>query len=229
MNMETSYFFGTALTLAAYWVADVIYKRAKIALLHPVFISAALILAFLGVTGIPVSEYQESNVYIMYLLTPATICLAVPIYKQFELLKKHKWLITFSVAIGVLSSLFVIGGLAALFSFEPMILKSIIAKSITTGVALGLTEQLGGSLSLVTMSVIITGMFGSMIVEQILRVFKITEPIARGLAAGVSSHAMGTIKALEMGRIEGAISSVSMVVTAVMTVVLAPIVLKIFL
>jgi len=229
MNIESSLFYGTALTLVSYWIGVEIYKRTKLTLLHPVFTAVVLIVAFLYFTGIPVSVYTEANLFIVYLLTPATICLAIPIYKQFDLLRKHKWLITFSIMMGVFSSLMVVGGLALLFRFEPQILKSVISKSITTGVAIGLTEEIGGYTSITTMAVIMTGIFGAMIAAHIFRIFKIDEPIAKGLAMGVSAHAIGTTKALEMGKIEGAMSSVAMVIAAVMTVAFVPLLLRLLL
>ncbi|MCL2439536.1 MAG: LrgB family protein [Alphaproteobacteria bacterium] len=227
--IENSIYFGTALTLISYYIALRIYEAKKKAWFHPVFVSAAIIIIFLSITNVPIDLYNNASRYVMYFLTPATVCLAVPMYKRVAILREHKYLIGVSVLIGAMSAIFVVLGLVMLFKFDPVVLKSIISKSITTGVALGLTEQLGGILPLAAMAVVITGVFGAMIMESSFKVFKITDPIAKGLAAGVSAHVIGTSKALEIDKLAGAISSVAMIITAILTVIIVPIVLNTFL
>ena len=157
--------------------------------------------------------------YISFLLTPATICLAVPLYEQFKLLKKNWKAVVAGIVSGVVSSLVCIFLMALLFRFDHQTYVTFLPKSITTAIGMGVAEELGGYVSLAVVVIVITGVLGNVIADAVLKLFKIEEPIAKGIAIGSSSHAVGTAKAMEIGQIEGAMSSLSIVVCGLLTVI----------
>lgn len=162
--------------------------------------------------------YAKGAGIINYLLTPATICLAVPLYQQVELLKKNLKAVLCGICAGVLSSLVCILLLALLFHFDHASYVTFLPKSITTAIGLGVSEELGGYVSVSVVSIIITGVLGNIFAEKFLKLIRISEPIAKGIAIGTSSHAVGTAKAMEMGAVEGAMSSLSIVISGILTV-----------
>ena len=153
-----------------------------------------------------------------YLLTPATVCLAIPLYEQVQALKKNLFAILVGIGSGVIASLSSILAFSALFKFSNEMYLTILPKSITAAMGMGVSEELGGIPSLTVPIIIMTGITGNIIAEFVCRELRIKEPIARGIAIGSSSHAMGTAKAIEMGEIEGAMSSLSIAIAGVMTV-----------
>ena len=156
--------------------------------------------------------------YVSYLLTPATVCLAVPLYEQFQLLKKNAKAVLLGIFSGVLTSLGSIFLLSRLFRLDHATYVTLLPKSITTAIGVGISEELGGYVSLTVAVILITGVLGNMIAEGLCKLFRITDPIARGVAIGTSSHAIGTAKAMELGEVEGAMSSLSIVVSGMLTV-----------
>ena len=164
--------------------------------------------------------YNDSAKYISYLLTPATVCLAIPLYKQLEVLKHNLKAIVIGVLAGVLTSMTSVYLLSLAFSFTSAEYVTFLPKSITTAIGMGVIEELGGYVSIGVAAIIVTGIIGNMLAIKILSLFKITNPIAKGLAIGCSSHAIGTTKALEIGEVEGAMSSLAIVVSGLVTVVL---------
>ena len=163
--------------------------------------------------------YNAGANCISYLLTPATICLAVPLYQQVELLKRNMKAVMLGIVSGVLASLCSVFLLALLFGFDHAAYVTFLPKSITTAIGIGVSEELGGHVSVSVVAIIITGVLGNIFAEKFLHLIHVKEPIAKGIAIGCSSHALGTAKAMEMGTIEGAMSSLSIVVCGVMTVV----------
>ena len=216
---ENSVFFGVLLTLISYGIGIVIKKKLKLAIFNPLLIAIIITISVLLIFHIDYQKYNEGSKYITYLLTPATICLAVPLYEQLELLKKNYKAVFIGIASGVLTSLCSILLFALLFGFDHSTFVAILPKSITTAIGIGITDELGGCISLTVAVIIITGIFGNMIAEIVCKLFKITDPIAKGVAIGTSSHAMGTAKAIQIGEIEGAVSSLSIVVSGILTVV----------
>ena len=154
----------------------------------------------------------------IYLLTPATVSLAIPLYQQFELLKKHGAAICIGILSGVLTSLVSVLALAFIFRLTHEEYVTLLPKSITTAIGMGVSEELGGYVVITTAVIIITGVFGNMAAETLCRVFGIKHAISKGLAIGTASHAVGTAKAMEMGKIEGAMSSLAIVVSGLCTV-----------
>ncbi len=216
---ESSVFFGVFLTLISYGIGLLIKKHLKWAVFNPLLTAIIITIGVLLIFHIDYDKYNEGSKYISYLLTPATICLAIPLYEQLELLKKNYKALFVGILSGVLTSLVSILLFALLLGFDHNTFVTILPKSITTAIGIGVTEELGGYVSLTVAVIIITGILGNMIAETVCKVFRITEPIARGVAIGTSSHAIGTAKAMQIGEVEGAVSSLSIVVAGILTVV----------
>ncbi|GFI51327.1 MAG: LrgB family protein [Dorea sp.] len=213
-----SAFFGAVLSLAAYEAGVLIKKRFRLALFNPLLIATIAVIAVLAILKVEYRHYNESAKYISYLLTPATVCLAVPLYQQIELLKKNLKAVIGGITAGVLASLLSIFLLARLFSLSHEQYVTLLPKSITTAIGMGISEELGGIQTITVAVIIITGIFGNVTAEFICRFFRIHNPVARGLAIGTASHAIGTAKAMEMGEIEGAMSSLAIAVAGLLTV-----------
>ncbi|MDR0924562.1 MAG: LrgB family protein [Hungatella sp.] len=214
-------FFGVVLSLLGYEMGLRLKKRFKWAVFNPLLISICVVMAFLSAFHIDYEVYDKSAKYISYLLTPATICLAVPLYRQLELLKKHSKAIIAGTLTGVLTTMSSVLLLALIFGLNHQEYVTFLPKSITTAIAMGISEEMRGYVTITVASIIITGIQGSIIAEAVCRVFKITEPIAKGIAIGAASHAVGTTKAIEMGEIEGAMSSLAIATSGLCTVLFA--------
>ena len=217
--LESSVFVGVMISLASYGLGIWLRKKTGLSFMNPLLISIILVISFLLLTGVDYQTYAKGADVISYLLTPATICLAVPLYQQFTLLKKNWKAVVAGIVSGVVSSLVCILLLALLFKFDHQTYVTFLPKSITTAIGMGVSQELGGYVSLAVVVIVITGVLGNVIAEGVLKLFRIEEPIAKGIAIGSSSHAVGTAKAMEMGTIEGAMSSLSIVVCGIMTVV----------
>ena len=209
--------FGLIISLLAYEIGLRIKRKLKIAIFNPLLIAIGLIITFLVTFDIDYEEYNRGAKYLGYLLTPATICLAV--YEQLEELKKNVKAIMAGIVSGVITSMSCILALSILFSFSHTEYVTLLPKSITTAIGIGISEELGGIVTITIAVIIITGVFGNMTAEYVCKVFKIYEPVAKGVAIGSSAHAMGTAKAIEMGPIEAAISSLTIAVAGIVTVI----------
>lgn len=220
--IENSVFFGVLITFASYAIGMYLKRRFKSAVFNPLLVSIVLIIIFLIVSGVGYDKYATGAQYISYLLTPATICLAVPLHQQMELLKRNYKAVVAGIASGVISSMLCVLALSLLFHFGHEDYVTFLPKSITTAIGIGVSEELGGYVSVTVVVIVITGVIGNIFAEQALKLMRIKEPIARGIAIGSASHAVGTAKAMEMGQIEGAMSSLSIVVSGILTVVAAP-------
>lgn len=213
-----SVFFGAVLSLAAYEAGVLLKKKFKLAVFNPLLIATAAVMAVLSLMKVEYIYYNESAKYISYLLTPATVCLAVPLYQQMELLKKNLKAVAGGITAGVLASLLSIFLLAKLFSLSHQQYVTLLPKSITTAIGMGISEELGGIQTITVAVIIVTGIFGNVTAEFICRLFRIHNPVAKGLAIGTASHAIGTAKAMELGEIEGAMSSLAIAVAGLLTV-----------
>ena len=214
----SSVFFGVFVTLAAYFLGLKVKEKTGLAIMNPLLIAIVLVMLLLRGLDIDYAAYNQSARLVSSLLTPATVCLAVPLYEQLQLLKRHKAAILTGVISGVLTSLVCVLVLAMLFGLDHAAYVTLLPKSITTAIGMGVSEQLGGHVSITVAVIIITGVIGNMIAESVCRAFHITDPIARGVAIGTASHAIGTTRAMELGEVEGAMSSLSIVVAGVLTV-----------
>lgn len=218
-----SAYFGFTFTLLGYWLGVKISKKIKSTLCNPLLLAIFMIIAFLKLTGISYETFDNGAKYINYFLTPSTVCLAVPLYRQIRLLKENILAILASIFSGCVSCAALIFAMSRMFALDREIYAGLAPKSITTAIALGVSEELGGLASVTVMAVFISGIGGAVIATTIFKIFRIEEPMAQGLALGTASHAIGTSKALELGEIQGAMSSLAIAVAGVMTVVLAPI------
>lgn len=216
--LSNSVFFGVAISILAYEFASILKNKFKLAIFNPLLISVVLIIAILLCFQVDYDSYYEGAKYLSYLLTPATVCLAVPLYEKVELLKKHFKAIIGGILAGVLTSMITILGLSMLFSLSHEEYVSLLPKSITTAIGMGISEELGGMVTITVTVIMLTGVLGNMIAELVCKVFKIEDAVARGIGIGSASHAIGTTKAMEMGEIEGAMSSLAIAVAGLMTV-----------
>ncbi|MCL2749117.1 MAG: LrgB family protein [Alphaproteobacteria bacterium] len=223
-----SVFFGLALSVGIYVLAVYINKKWEVAITTPLLLTTAGIIGFLLLFDIPYSDYQVGAKYLGYLLIPATVCFAVPMYKQIKLLGKYKWAIIASIAFGCAVSVATVVLLCWAFGLGPIITRSMASISVTTAIAIGITKELGGVAAITVFAVILTGILGNAVGRQVTGLLGLRSPIAKGLAIGNSSHAMGTAKALEMGPVEGAMSSLSIVISGLATAILAPLILWTF-
>lgn len=219
--LNDAVFFGVVLTLVTYEIGVVVKKKFDIAIFNPLIISVVIIIILLLALDIDYKVYEEGSRYITYLLTPATVCLAVPLYEQLDLLKKNFKAVILGILSGVLTSGLSIFVFALIFNFSHKDFVSIFPKSITTAIGLALSDEMGGVVAITVSSIVITGTFGNIIADFIFKIFKIKEPVAKGVALGTSAHVMGTSKAIEIGETEGAISGLSIAVAGIMTVILA--------
>lgn len=218
--------FGIVLTIIFFNIGIYIQNKTKKPIFNPLLIAIVGIILFLSITKIPYYKYKLGADSINFLLGPVTISLAIPLYKQFDLLKKYFLEIIVGIFCGVivsLASILIIGGLT---HANMEILNSLIPKSITTPMGLALTKTLNGIDSITVVSIIITGILGAIISPLVFKVGKINNPIAKGIALGTSSHALGTTKAIEMGEVEGAMSSLSIGIAGTITVIIVPIILN---
>ena len=225
--LSQSFFFGMIVSLGAYKIGFEIQKKWKKVYLNPLLIAIVIIIAFLLVTGISYETYQYGAKYLSYFLTPVTVCLAVPLYKQIEILKNNLAAILISIVIGCLAHAGILIAVTVLCKMDQQLLLSVMSKSVTTAIALGVTGEIGGIQGITVIGVMIAGISGAVVGPSILKMFHITEPVAQGLALGSASHAVGTSKAIELGEIQAAMSSLAIVVTGIMTVVIVPIVMGI--
>ncbi|MFR3727318.1 LrgB family protein [Lacrimispora sp.] len=214
-------FFGAAVSLLSYELGLLLKRKFKSPVFNPLLISIVVVMALLSVFKIKYEVYNQSAKYISYLLTPATICLAIPLYRQIELLRKHSKAILAGTLTGAITTMVTVLLLAIVFGLNHQEYVTFLPKSITTAIAMGVSEEMKGFVTITVASIIITGILGNMIAETVCRVFHITEPVAIGIAIGASAHAIGTTKALEMGEIEGAMSSLAIATSGLCTVVFA--------
>ncbi|MFT4004918.1 MAG: LrgB family protein [Lacrimispora sp.] len=216
-------FFGAVISILGYEAGIRLNRRFKLAIFNPLLISILIVMAFLSVFHINYEAYNGSAKYISYLLTPATICLAVPLYRQLELLKKHSRAIIAGTITGVLTTMVTVFLLALIFGLNHQQYVTFLPKSITTAIAMGISEEMKGLVTITVACIIVTGILGSMVAETVCKICKITDPVAKGIAIGSAAHAVGTTKAMEMGEIEGAMSSLAIATSGLCTVIFASI------
>lgn len=212
-------FAGVSVSLISYMIGVYLKKKLKVGLFNPLLISIAVTIIFLVLSHIDYDAYNEGAKYLSWLLTPATVCLAIPLYEEFELLKSNVRAVMCGIISGVLTSLITIFVLALFFGLTHEEYVTLLPKSITTAIGMGVAEELGGYVTITVAVIIITGVIGNILAEFICKLFRIEEPIAKGIAIGSAAHAIGTAKAMEIGEIEGAMSSLSIAVAGILTVV----------
>ena len=216
---ETSVFAGVTVSLIAYFVGMFLKKKLKLAIFNPLLVSIMFTIIVLVMSKVDYKVYNEGAKYLSWFLTPATVCLAIPLYEQWQLLKKNYKAVIAGITSGVLTSLLTVFVLSLVMNLDHAQYVTLLPKSITTAIGMGLSEELGGYVTITVAAIVITGVLGNIFGEVICKLFRIEEPIAKGLALGSASHAIGTAKAMEMGEIEGAMSSLSIAVAGILTVV----------
>jgi predicted murein hydrolase (TIGR00659 family) len=219
--ISNSTFFGVFISLLAYEAGVQLKKKWKLAIFNPLLVSIVLVMVFLLVFHIDYDSYNQGAQYLSYLLTPATVCLAIPLYQQLSALKSNWRAILSGILAGVLSSVGSVLVLCFLFGMSHQQYVTLLPKSITTAIGMGVSEELGGIVNITVAVIIVTGILGNALGEQVLKLVHITEPEAKGIAMGSSAHVMGTSRAMEMGPVEGAMSSLSVVVSGLITIVVA--------
>ena len=219
--LDSSAVWGVLLTLAAFGLGVLINKRTGKAIFNPLLLGTAFVIVVLSVLNIPYDTYAASASPISYLL-PATVSLAVPLYEKWDLLCKNLVAIVAGVLAGVMASLFSVLALALLLDLNHEQYITLLPKSVTTAISMDVSRELGGIATLTGAIVILTGIVGALAAETVCKVFRITNPIAKGIGIGTASHAVGTSKALEIGEVEGAMSGLSVAVAGIMTAVLCP-------
>lgn len=219
---RNSVFFGAMLTIVCFNVAMIIKARLKWPIFNPFLISTLLIIGALKLLDISYDEYNNSARYISFFMTPATVCLAIPLYRKLDVLKQNFAAVIGSIFAGVLANMMVIMALCMLLDLGHMEYVSLLPKSITTPIGLALCTEYGGLQSITMLAILFTGIIGNVIGEWLLKLVKVKNSMSRGLAMGAAAHAIGTAKAMEMGETEGAMAGLAIAVTGVITVVVAP-------
>lgn len=226
--LQDSVFFGVFISVVTYEIGALIKRKWKVAIFNPLLISIALNIVFLILFDVDYDTYDFGAQYLSYFLTPATVALAVPLYEQIEPLKNNWKAIIAGILSGALTSALCVLILSIVMGLDHKQYVTLLPKSITTAIGMGLSEELGGIVTITVAVIVVTGVIGNMFAEQICKLFHITDPVAKGIAIGSSAHAMGTAKAMEMGEIEGAMSSLSIAVSGLLTVVVSLIFAQIY-
>jgi predicted murein hydrolase (TIGR00659 family) len=215
-----SSFFYVALTLAAFGLGVLIQKKCKLAIFNPLLLATIFIMAFLLLTGIPNESYQAGCQALTWLLTPATICLSISFYQQFQKLKKHLPVICIGVVVGTIASLGSVYLLCMAFGVDKAITASLLPKSVTTAIGVALSQEFGGIAAITTAVIVITGVLGSIIGPVLCKILRLKDPIAQGVAFGTAAHVIGTTKAAQMSELAGAVSSFSLTFAGLVTSIL---------
>ena len=226
--LTNSSYFGFVITIILYYICVQIKNKTNNNLLNPLLTCTILIVTILLLCNITYDTYNNGAKYISYFLTPTTVCLAIPLYKQIKILKKNIMAIISGILAGVLANAIVIVGLVKIFGLSNQLATSLLPKSITTPIALGVVEELGGLSSITVFAVILSGIIGAVIAPTLFKILKINEEVSQGLACGTASHGSGTATALELGEIQGAISGLAITITGLITTIIVPIVNNIF-
>lgn len=215
--------FPVFLTLAAFRVGTALQKKVKSPLCNPILVAVILILIFKFATGMDLKVYQAGNSYISWLLTPATVSLAVSMYEQFQILRKNTGVLLAGVAAGAISCLGMVLAFSLLFGFAPEMTISLLPKSVTTAIGVPLSEMAGGITPITTAAIVVTGIAASVLGPMLCKLFHLTDDIAQGAAYGTAGHVVGTSKAMEHSALAGAASSLSLVVAGLLTAVVLPV------
>jgi len=218
--------FGVTISIITYFLARFISQRLRMPILNPLLLAIAAIIFVLKTFNIDLETYNLGGNIITFFLAPATIALAVPLYKQWDVFKNNYLIIISGVLVGVLTGVFSTIIMGKLFNFDKLLITSLIPKNTTTPIAIEIANMLGTNASLAVTFVILSGTLGYVIGEYVLKAFNINNNIAKGIALGTASHVMGTTKAMELGDIEGAMSSIAITLAGIITIILVPFVLK---
>lgn len=218
----SSAYFGVLISVGGYALGLLLKKRFKLGIFNPLLVAIAAVMIFLMAARVSYTNYYNSAKYLSYLLTPATVCLAVPLYRQLSVLRRNLAAVLLGLGAGVAASLMSVFVLSRLFGFSHEMYVTLLPKSVTTAIGMDVAAEMGGSSGIAAAVIIVTGVLGNIIASAVCRIFRITNPVAVGLAIGCSAHAVGTARAIEIGEVEGAMSSLAIAVAGLMTVLGAP-------
>lgn len=227
-EIVTSPIFGVLISIIAYEIGALIKQKFKLSIFNPLLIAIIILILFLMKLNIKYSDYNSGGQVVSFFLAPATVALALPLYKKFSLFKKNAVPIIAGILCGATSGMICVILLSKLFGLSSDITKSLVPKSITTPIGMALAKQLGGIPSIAVVAIIITGIFGSIIGPFLYKLLKINDKVALGIAMGSASHAVGTAKALEIGEAEGAMSGLTIAISGIITVIIAPLLWNLF-
>lgn len=220
--------FILVLIFGSYLLGQWIFKKTKIGLLHPLIIAIALVIIFIKVSGMSFEKFEQGSQLVSFMLGPSVVALGYVLYEQMEYLRGNVVSILTSVFLGSLTGIFSVIILAKMTGADNALIMTLEPKSVTTPIAISIVEQSGGIPALTAVIVVFCGIFGGIVGPYVLRILGVKSHIARGLAMGASSHAVGTAKAMEMGVIEGALSGLAIGLMGVMTALLIPIIHQLF-
>ena len=212
--------FGITLSIAAYGIGYWIQKKLRTPAANPLLIAIILVILFLKLTGTPLEAYNAGGDFIAMFLAPATACLAISIYRQLPVLKKNLIPVLAGSTVGAGVSMGSVYLLCRLFRLDEKMTASLLPKSVTTPIAMGVSEQLGGIVPITVAAVVFTGILGAIFAPLMIKIFRVRSPIAAGLAIGACSHAVGTSKGVELGEVEGAMSGIAIGTVSLVTVIL---------
>ena len=215
--------WGVTVTLAAFALGTWLNKKTGQAIFNPLLLGSIFVIIFLSLVQIPFAEYKQSVSVLNYLLLPATVSLAVPLYEQWLPMKKNAKAVLCGILAGSLTSMISIIAISWVMKLDPVLSASLMPKSVTTAIGAEVAQELGGLSSLAGGIIVLTGIIGNLSAAALCRICKLHDPIARGVAIGTASHAIGTARALQMGRVEGAVSSLSIAVAGILTAALCPV------
>lgn len=220
--------FGILISILAFQLGVYINKKTKLIIMNPLMLAIVFVIILLVIGNIDIEAYSVGGDMINMFLGPATVVLAVPLYRQIEYLKKYAGILFVGIGVGTLCGLISILLMTHFMNLEQSVAASLMPKSITTPIGVEVSAMLGGIPSITIVAILLTGLIGAVCAPFVLKFFKIQHPMAKGIAIGTSAHALGTTKALEMGEVEGAMSSLSIGIAGILTVFLAPFIWQVF-
>lgn len=221
--------FGITISILGFMIGIAISKKVKSPIFNPLVVGGLLIVIILSIFKIDLEVYNQGGDIIKFFIAPATVALAVPLYKNMDLLKKRFSSVMIGILVGALAGMLSIILMGRMFGLDGSIIKSLLPKSTTAAIGLSIAEYNDGIVELTAIFILFTGIFGTLVVDNIYKIFKIDDKVAKGIALGSASHVMGTSKAIEMGETEGAFASVGISIAGILTVFIAPWLIKIFL
>ncbi len=220
--------FGILLSLVAFQIGTLLYKKVRSSVFNPLLVSFVLVIIFLLYFRIDFETYNVGGDYISFFLGPATVVLAVPLYKKIQLLKSDALPIITGISAGCIAGISSIVIFSSLFGLDEVITNSLVPKSVTTPIGIEISKQIGGLPAITVAAIIVTGIIGAVLGPFICRCFRIKDRVAVGIAIGTAAHALGTTRAIEIGETEGAMSGLAIGIAGLITVFLAPVLIYVF-
>lgn len=226
--MLDNQYFGIILSFAAYEIGKWINQKLKTPLANPLLIAILLIIGFLSITGIDYEYYKKGGDFIAFFIAPATVAMVLDLYANIETLKKNIIPIFVGVGSGTIFSFIIAMFLSKILQIDRNLISSLLPQSVTTAIAISLSDEYQGIIGLTAIAVVIRGVSGAVFAPLVMKIFKIKDPVAQGVAIGTSSHAVGTSQARLMGEVQGAMSGLSIAVAGITAVIIMPIAMKLF-